>query len=76
MTTLHLDSNMFVNFTIRMEQLRITGSNLKSVKAHAFKHIEVLKYLDLSDNSISLLDAEAFKEVLNIRIFNKIQLGD
>lgn len=52
-----------------MEQLRITGSDLKSVKAHAFKHIGALKYLDLSDNSINLLDAEAFKEVLNIHIF-------
>lgn len=54
---------MFMDFTIDMEELQITGSDLKSIKAHAFKHIHGLKYLDLSDNSINLLDAEAFKEV-------------
>lgn len=63
MTTHSLESDMFMNFTIDMEELQITGSDLKSIKAHAFKHIHGLKYLDLSDNSISLLDAEAFKEV-------------
>lgn len=54
---------MFMDFTIDMEELQITGSDLKSVKAHAFKYIHGLKYLDLSDNSINFLDAEAFKEV-------------
>lgn len=55
-----------MNFTIDMEELQITGSDLKTIKAHAFKHINGLKYLDLSDNAISLLDSEAFKEVKNI----------
>lgn len=54
---------MFMNFTIDMEELQITGSDLKTIRAHAFKHIHGLKYLDLSDNAISLLDSEAFKEV-------------
>lgn len=63
MTTSSLESDMFMDFTIDMEELQITGSDLKSIRAHAFKHIHGLKYLDLSDNSINLLDAEAFKEV-------------
>jgi len=54
-----------MNFTIDMEDLQITGSDLKTVRAHAFKHIHGLKYLDLSDNMINLLDSEAFKEVKN-----------
>lgn len=67
MSTSSLEPEMFLNFTIDMEELMITGSELKAVKAHAFKHVHGLKYLDLSDNIISLLDAEAFKEV---NIFN------
>lgn len=68
MTTPHLDPNMFSNFTIDLEDLRITGSDLKSIKAHAFKYVHGLKYLDLSDNAINLLDSEAFKEVRYILI--------
>lgn len=56
---------MFMNFTIDMEELQITGSDLKTIKAHAFKHVHSLKYLDLSDNMINFLDSEAFKEVEN-----------
>lgn len=63
LTTSSLTSDMFQNFTIDMDELQITGSELKSVKAHAFKHIHGLKYLDLSDNIINLLESEAFKEV-------------
>ncbi|XP_050544183.1 chaoptin isoform X2 [Daktulosphaira vitifoliae] len=61
--TSSLTSDMFQNFTIDMDELQITGSELKAIKAHAFKHIHGLKYLDLSDNTINLLESEAFKEV-------------
>jgi len=63
MATSSLEPDMFMNFTIDMEELQITGADLKSIKAHAFKHFSNLKYLDLSDNAISLVDSEAFKEV-------------
>lgn len=66
MTISSLEPDMFMNFTIDMEELQITGSDLKSIRAHAFKYVHGLKYLDLSDNAISLLDSDAFKEVKNI----------
>lgn len=66
MTTTTLDIDTFMNFTTDMEELQITGSDLKTIRAHAFKYVQNLKYLDLSDNAISFLDAEAFKEVYNI----------
>lgn len=68
MVTTSLEPDMFMNFTTDMEELMITGSNLKTVRAHAFKHVHGLKYLDLSDNAINLLDSEAFKEVKRIPI--------
>ncbi|XP_050421139.1 chaoptin [Adelges cooleyi] len=63
LTTSALTPEMFQNFTNDMEELQITGSDLKSIKSHAFKHVNGLKYLDLSDNSINLLESEAFKEI-------------
>lgn len=63
MTISSLEPDMFMNFTIDMEELQITGSDLKSIRAHAFKYVHGLKYLDLSDNAINLLDSDAFKEV-------------
>jgi hypothetical protein len=63
MITSSLEPDMFANFTIDMEELQITGSDLKIIRAHAFKHIHGLKYLDLSDNMINVLDSDAFKEV-------------
>lgn len=73
LTTTFIEPDMFMNFTIDMEELQITGSDIKTVKAHAFKHIHGLKYLDLSDNVISTLDSDAFKEVIRIQ-FNKIKI--
>jgi len=70
MTTSFLEPDMFMNFTIDMEELQITGSDIKAIKAHAFKHIHGLKYLDLSDNIISTLDSDAFKEVIKIQFNN------
>lgn len=63
LTTSSLEPEMFMNFTIDMEELQITGSDLKTIKAHAFKYVHGLKYLDLSDNMINFFDSEAFKEV-------------
>lgn len=70
MTTQALESEMFMNFTIDMEELQITGSDLKTIRAHAFKYVHGLKYLDLSDNAINLLDSDAFKEVRNNFLIN------
>uniref|UniRef100_A0A2H8TLK4 Chaoptin n=1 Tax=Melanaphis sacchari TaxID=742174 RepID=A0A2H8TLK4_9HEMI len=63
MTTSILEPDMFMNFTIDMEELQITRSDIKTIKAHAFKHVHGLKYLDLSENIISTLDSDAFKEI-------------
>lgn len=70
MATSSLEPDMFMNFTIDMEELQITGSDIKVIRAHAFKHVHGLKYLDLSENTISTLDSDAFKEVIKIKFFN------
>jgi len=69
MTTSFLEPEMFMNFTIDMEELQIIGSDIKAIRAHAFKHVHGLKYLDLSENMISTLDSDAFKEVIKIHFF-------
>jgi len=74
MTISFIEPDMFMNFTIDLEELQITGSDIKTVKAHAFKHIHGLKYLDLSDNVISTLDSDAFKEVIRKYSFIKLKL--
>lgn len=71
MTTTSLEPDMFMNFTTDMEELQITGSGLKTIRAHAFRHIQNLKYLDLSDNTINYLDSDAFKEVNIKKVKNK-----
>ncbi|GAB0092362.1 hypothetical protein DMENIID0001_073520 [Sergentomyia squamirostris] len=53
----------FFDFGTELENLKLSGGNIKSIKSHTFRHIRGIKRLDLSDNSISTLETDAFLEV-------------
>lgn len=53
----------FLEFGLELEDLKITRGSLQSVKANAFKHVRGIKRLDLSENQISNIDADAFADV-------------
>lgn len=54
----------FLDFGVELENLKISGGNLKSVKSNTFRHIRGIRRLDLSDNAISTLETDAFLEVI------------
>ncbi|XP_055716156.1 chaoptin [Phlebotomus papatasi] len=53
----------FFDFGVELENLKISGGNLKSVKSNTFRHIRGIRRLDLSDNAISTLETDAFLEI-------------
>lgn len=53
----------FLEFSVNLDELYITDSNLKTIKNHAFMHIRGLKLLDLSENKIDNLEPNCFSEV-------------
>lgn len=53
----------FLEFGLELEDLKITRGSLKTIKAHAFKHIRGIKRLDLSENRINQIEPDAFNEV-------------
>ncbi|XP_067012092.2 chaoptin [Anabrus simplex] len=59
----HLSPEDFLQFGVDLEELRVTQSNVKTLKNHAFMHARGLKRIDLSENSISQIDPEAFSEI-------------
>lgn len=58
-----LSPNDFMEFGMDIKELRITQSNLQTIKNHAFQHVRGIKYLDFSENSISSIEDNAFAEV-------------
>lgn len=64
-----------MGFGMHLENLRINHAGLKSVKAHAFRHIRGLKRLDLSENSIDSIENEAFREIGRSLLSLKIAHG-
>ncbi|XP_055678153.1 chaoptin-like [Lutzomyia longipalpis] len=53
----------FLDFGLELENLRISGGNLKSIKSHTFKYVRGIRRLDLSDNAIATIDTDAFLEI-------------
>ncbi|GBO99132.1 Chaoptin, partial [Eumeta japonica] len=53
----------FSEFGVELEELRITGSTIKSIESNAFQHVRSLKSLDLSENNIEFIDPYAFAEL-------------
>lgn len=58
-----LSAEDFLDFGMDLKELRISQSNLDTIKNHAFKHVRGIKYLDFSENSISTIEDDAFAEV-------------
>lgn len=59
----NLDPEQFKNFTVELETLKIEDGSVKSLKGGMFKYIRGVKTLDLTDNNINSVDAQAFVEV-------------
>uniref|UniRef100_A0A182PNT2 LRRCT domain-containing protein n=1 Tax=Anopheles epiroticus TaxID=199890 RepID=A0A182PNT2_9DIPT len=53
----------FANFSPELEELRLNRASLKVIKSHAFTHLRGLKRLDLSENRIDSIEADAFSDV-------------
>lgn len=53
----------FTDFSMDLEELYVTHSNLAVIKNHAFRHVRGIKTLDLSENKITHIENEAFTEV-------------
>lgn len=70
-----LSPDDFVGFGMHLENLKINHAGLKSVKAHAFRHLRGLKRLDLSENLIDSIENEAFREIGRSLVSLKIAHG-
>ncbi|XP_062537568.1 chaoptin [Armigeres subalbatus] len=72
LSSLTLNAEDFADFGLELEELRITRSGLKSIKNRAFANLRGLKRLDLSENRIDSVEANAFNEIghtlLSLRI--------
>ncbi|KAK7788932.1 hypothetical protein R5R35_012068 [Gryllus longicercus] len=58
-----LSAEDLLNTGVDLEELRITRSNLRTIRNHAFAHARGLRVLDLAENEIATIEAEAFSEV-------------
>lgn len=58
-----LESKDLPEFLNQLEEIKVSHSNIKSIRSHAFKNVRGLRRLDLSENSISTIENEAFSEV-------------
>lgn len=63
LTSSKLASEDFLDFGVELEDLKLSHSSIDSIKSHAFKNVRGVRRLDLSENSISQIDNEAFAEV-------------
>jgi hypothetical protein len=53
----------FEEFSVDLEELRVTNSELGVIKNNAFRHVRGLKTLDLSENRITQFEKDAFTDV-------------
>lgn len=64
LSTKNLSPDDFIEFGLELEDLKITRGQLQTIKSHAFMHVRGLKRLDLSENQINQIEADAFTEVI------------
>lgn len=58
-----LQSEEFLEFGNELEDLKVSQGGLKGVQGNAFKYVRGLKRIDLSENRISKIDDDAFKDL-------------
>lgn len=61
-----LSATDFLEFGMDIKELRITQSNLATIKNHAFQHVRGIKYMEFNENSISNIEDDAFTEVKSL----------
>lgn len=70
----HLGPEDLAGFGSDLEELRITSSNLDTIKNNAFHYAKTLRVLDLSENGIHGYEPRAFTEVMFFLLFLQILL--
>lgn len=65
----------FLEFGNELEDLRIFQGGLKTILGNAFKNVRGLKRIDLSENRISKIDDDAFKDIEHSLIALKMAHG-
>lgn len=71
LTSTQISPEDFTDFGLELEDLKLTGSLINSIKSHAFKNVRGIRRLDLSENDISSIDNEAFTEVIETQSIDK-----
>lgn len=75
LNTHHLSKDDFNGFGLELEDLKINGGSIQTIKSHAFMHVRGIKRLDLSENKISQFEVDAFKEVGHSLLALKMSSG-
>lgn len=73
--SMSLSPEDFTDFSPELEELKITRASLKSIKNQAFVNLRGLKRLDLSENRIDSIEANAFNEIGHTLISLRISHG-
>ncbi|KAG8233708.1 hypothetical protein J437_LFUL014312 [Ladona fulva] len=58
-----LEPELFQSYGPDVEELRMVSAGLTGIPSHAFRHLRGLRRLDLSENSISSIENEAFDDI-------------
>ncbi|XP_055618814.1 chaoptin [Toxorhynchites rutilus septentrionalis] len=75
MPSVQLGPDDFTNFSQELEELKITRASLKVLNNHAFINLRGLKRLDLSENRIDKIEANAFTEIGHSLVSLRISHG-
>ncbi|XP_065076627.1 chaoptin-like isoform X2 [Ochlerotatus camptorhynchus] len=73
--SMSLNAEDFTDFSPELEELKITRAGLKSIKNRAFTNLRGLKRLDLSENRIDSIEANAFNEIGHTLVSLRISHG-
>jgi Leucine-rich repeat (LRR) protein len=65
----------FLEFDIELENLKIYRAGLREIKAHAFMNVRGIKRLDLSENSLDVIEKGAFQDIAHTLVSLKIAHG-
>lgn len=64
LSSINLAPDFFTDYGVELEDVKFTQSSIEAIKSHTFRHIRGVRRLDLSENTISSIDNEAFTEVV------------
>ncbi|KAI9550756.1 hypothetical protein GHT06_013401 [Daphnia sinensis] len=74
-----ISTNDFEGYGAALEHLSLSKNKLKTISSNSFRHVPGLKTLDLSDNRISQIEADAFADVgtslIHLSMANGIGVG-